>query len=104
MEEVHFTFVHGIANKPKPAELRRIWLDVLRTPVEGDGGFDLGAAGISDSFIYWADLFYDITVPATDYESVSDELSRSIQGGKSQVPTNDWIKAMHRHYPERLNT
>ena len=100
MEEVHITFVHGLANKPTPAKLRRIWLDALRTPVAGDDGFDLAAAGVSASFVYWADLFYDSPIPATDYESVSDELSRSIQGGKGQVPTNDWIKAMRRHYPE----
>jgi hypothetical protein len=52
MENVHVTFMHGLANKPAPPELRRIWLEALRAPVPGDGGFDLGAAGVSDSFIY----------------------------------------------------
>jgi hypothetical protein len=64
MENVHVTFMHGLANKPAPPELRRIWLEALRVPVPGDDGFDLGAAGVSDSFIYWADRFYDSPLSA----------------------------------------
>jgi hypothetical protein len=100
MEDVHVTFVHGLANKPAQAELRRIWLDALRAPVAGDDGFDLGAAGVSDTFVYWADLFYDAPLPATDYESVPDEVAESLKGASSPVPSADWTRAMLRHYPE----
>lgn len=100
MEDVHVTFVHGLANKPRPDELRRIWLDALRTPFDGDDGFDLGASGVGDSFVYWADLFYDAPVPAAEYESVPDELSESIKGGTNQVPDNEWTKAMLQYYPD----
>ena len=46
---VHVTFIHGLANKPAPEELRRIWLDALAQPVDGDNGFDLGAVGVTAS-------------------------------------------------------
>ena len=29
MEDGHLTFMHGLANKPAPAESRGIWLDAL---------------------------------------------------------------------------
>jgi hypothetical protein len=100
MEDVHVSFVHGLANKPAPKDLRRIWLDALREPISGDEGFDLGAAGVSDTFIYWADLFYDAPLAATDYESVSDEISASLEGATGPVPSDAWMEAMRRHYPE----
>lgn len=98
MNDLHVLFVHGLANKPPPRQLRRIWLDALRTPVPGDGGFDLGASGISDTFIYWADLFYDTPLPATDYENVSDELSKSLQSINGSNPSNSWVDAMNQRY------
>jgi hypothetical protein len=100
MEDVHVTFVHGLANKPAPAELRRIWLDALRAPVVGDRGFDPGATGVSDTFIYWADLFYSRPLSATDYESVSDEITASLVGAKTSIPSDAWMETMRRHYPE----
>jgi hypothetical protein len=104
MEDVHVVFVHGLANKPAPDELRRIWLDALRSPVAGDLGFDLGAAGVGDTFTYWADLFYDSPLSATDYESISDELSASLVGAKTAAQSDAWMEAMRRHYPETGET
>lgn len=105
MKDIHVTFVHGLANKPAPSDLRRIWLEALRAPVSGDGGFDLGAAGVSDSFVYWADLFYDSPLSATDYESTSfesasDKISASLSGANTSVPSDEWMHAMRQHYPE----
>jgi hypothetical protein len=100
MSDVHVTFVHGLANKPAPADLRRIWLEALRAPFKGDNGFDLGASGVSDTFVYWADLFYDTPLPASDYESVSDEVSASLKGASSEIPSDAWMEAMRKHYPE----
>lgn len=79
---VHVTFIHGLANKPSPKDLERIWLSALAAPIDGDPGFDLGAVGVSSSFVYWADLFYDNPIPATAYESATnraDELQAAIK-------------------------
>lgn len=100
MKDVHVTFVHGLANKPAPIELRRIWLDALRASVPEDGGFDLGVSGVSDTFVYWADLFYDAPIQAADYESVSEEVSDSLKGANATAPENEWMEKMRRHYPE----
>lgn len=78
----HVTFIHGLANKPAKKELERIWLSALATPVDGDPGFDLGAVGVSASFVYWADLFYDNPIPESDYEAATnraDELHASVK-------------------------
>ena len=100
MSDVHVTFVHGLANKPPATDLRRIWLDALRAPVDGDGGFDLGAAGVSDGFIYWADLFYDNPLPAGDYESAGDEVAASLAGARTGLASNAWTEAMRIRFPE----
>ena len=100
MDHVHVTFVHGLANKPAPADLRRIWLDALRAPASGDHGFDLGAAGVSDAFVYWADMFYDAPLKATEYESASEEVLESVTGATGAVPPNQWIKQMRQLYPD----
>jgi hypothetical protein len=56
----HVTFIHGIANKPEEKKLKKIWLDSLAGDHLGNGdGIDLGAAGVSTSMIYWADVLYD---------------------------------------------
>lgn len=84
----HVTFIHGLANKPAKKELERIWLSALAAPVNGDPGFDLGAVGVSASFVYWSDLFYDNPIPASDYESATsraDELRASVKKDIKQV-------------------
>lgn len=100
MTDVHVTFVHGLANKPAQSELRRIWLEALRAPVKGDDGFDLGAAGVDDGFVYWADLFYNSPLSATDYENTSRDVSKSLAGAIDQIPSDEWIAAMRKHYPD----
>ena len=67
-QPVYITFIHALANKPAPKELRRIWLDALKVPMSDVPGFDLGAVGVTDSFVYWADLFYDVPIPAEQAE------------------------------------
>ncbi|TCM51067.1 hypothetical protein C8J36_11074 [Rhizobium sp. PP-F2F-G48] len=51
----HVTFVHGISNKPAPAELEEIW---LRTLAGGLNGVNLHGEGITTSMVYWADVLY----------------------------------------------
>lgn len=75
-QPVHVTFIHGLANKPAPNELARIWLSALAAPVNGDPGFDLGAVGVSSSFVYWADLFYDHPIPADEYEAAPNRAEK----------------------------
>ncbi len=50
----HVTFIHGIANKPGPEVLLRIWRDSLAQ----DEGLNLGAEGVTSSMVYWADVLY----------------------------------------------
>jgi hypothetical protein len=96
-QPVHVTFIHGLANKPAPNELRRIWLDALKVPMMDASGFDLGAVGVTDSFVYWADLFYDSPIPASEYESRNDELADSVQkkiGPGKDTWTDDLLQKM----------
>ena len=103
-QPVHVTFIHGLANKPRPSELRRIWLQALRMPTANDSGLDLGGAGVSDTFIYWSDLFYDQPLPASDYETLYDELKQGLDNSPIAPPTNTWIEAMRKRYPEAGDT
>ena len=96
----HVTFIHGLANKPPTADLRRLWLEALRFDRPDNRGFDLEADGVTESFVYWADLFYEKPLSAKDYEAGGDELAASIQGANSALPSDDWMAAMRRHYPE----
>jgi hypothetical protein len=92
-QHVHITFIHGLANKPAPEDLRRIWLEALKSPIAEDPGFDLGAVGVTNSFIYWADLFYDTPITTSDYESRNDELADSVKN--VLVPEqNEWTDAL----------
>ncbi len=50
----HVTFIHGIANKPAPDVLLRIWRESLAR----DEGLDLGAEGVTSSMVSWADVMY----------------------------------------------
>ena len=94
----HVIFIHGLSNKPSPQDLRRIWLDSLAEKVDDDPGFDLGAVGVEDSFIYWADLFYTEHLPAGEYESRSDELTESVKSDM-QLDSDEWTKTMLEKFP-----
>lgn len=98
-QPVHIVFIHGLANKPPAADLRRIWLTALAENFNNDAGFDPGAVGVTVSFTYWADLFYDKPIPAADYENRSDELAGEVEEDLSSAE-GKWIEAMRAHYPE----
>jgi len=98
-EPVHVTFIHGLANKPAPKDLRRIWLDALRGRVGEDSGFDLGAVGVGDAFSYWADLFYDEPIAGSDFESRGDELDAAAPG-EPDLADDAWTRAMLEKFPD----
>jgi PGAP1-like protein len=63
-------FIHGLARKPPPDELRRIWLwGLSRANPKPDvfpganPGIDLSTQGVPQRLNYWADVFY-----GSDYE------------------------------------
>lgn len=78
--------------------MRRIWLDALAEPRENNPGFDLAAVGVRDTFIYWADLFYDEPLSATNYESNSNELNESV-AEDIELTSNAWMAAMLKQFP-----
>ena len=96
-QDCNVVFIHGLANKPEPVQLKRIWLDALAEPHGGDDGFDLAESGVSNSFIYWADLFYDEPLPASDYESRSGELERSVSQDFELIE-NEWTQSMMQRF------
>jgi len=51
----HVTFIHGMANKPPPAVLLRIWRNTL---ADAASPLPLGDLGVSSALVYWADLLY----------------------------------------------
>ncbi len=98
----HVIFIHGLANKPKPSDLQRIWLEALSQSVAGDEGFDLGASGVTSSFVYWADLFYDTPLSAADYESIigtGGELAASVALVVA-LSEDAWTRAMQEKFPD----
>ncbi len=98
-DKVHITFIHGLANKPAPDDLRRIWLDALAKPVDSDNGFDPEAVGVTTSFVYWADLFYDTPLLAAEYESRANELEQAVATELS-LSANAWLAAMRKRFPD----
>ena len=50
----HITFIHGIANKPAPDALLKLW----KRSLSQGGGVDLATAGVTSSMVYWADVMY----------------------------------------------
>jgi hypothetical protein len=50
----HITFIHGIANKPEPEVLHRMWRQALAVA----DGVDLSTEGVTSSMVYWADVLY----------------------------------------------
>ena len=94
----HIVFIHGLSNKPPVEDLRRIWLDSLRASVDGDQGFDLSSVGVRDSFVYWANHFYDTPLSASDYESRSKELADSVSD-EVELQASEWMTAMSAKFP-----
>jgi hypothetical protein len=73
----HITFIHGISNKPTAEKLLDIWCRALAQDSLGnDDGIDLGAAGVTYSMVYWADVLYDKPLEG---ESIEEEALR--EGG-----------------------
>lgn len=93
-QPAHVTFFHGLANKPAPEALRRIWLEALAEPVDGDGGFSLDAVDVSCSFVYWADLFYDEPSPASQYESMQEDIEAVLASEDPETPQDEWAARM----------
>ena len=75
-------FIHGLAKKPEPAELKKIWLwglsrdnpkpDVFGPP---NRGINLANKGVPVFFNYYADVFY-----GTDYETELDSYYEAADG------------------------
>ena len=75
----HVTFIHGIANKPPPADLLRIWRETLANAAEP---LPLGDLGVTSELVYWADLMYD--KPDDDiaaHEGVLENTPAAVDGG-----------------------
>lgn len=75
----HVTFIHGIANKPPPADLLRIWRETLANAAEP---LPLGDLGVTSELVYWADLMYekpDDNVAA--HEGVLENTPAAVDGG-----------------------
>lgn len=97
-ENSHIIFIHGLANKPPPEDLKRIWLQALGEPVKQDPGFHLGSVGVRATFVYWANRFYDTPLSSSDYESVEGGLEQSVH--QNLEPTSDeWVEKMRKHFP-----
>lgn len=80
----HVTFIHGIANKPAPDVLLRLWRQSL---ARGDG-LDLGAEGVTSSMVYWADVMY----PAPKAEMAEHESNDSIIQRADAAPGMEWVE------------
>ena len=75
----HVTFIHGIANKPPPADLLRIWRETLANAADP---LPLGDLGVTTELVYWADLMYekpDDNVAA--HEGVLENTPAAVDGG-----------------------
>lgn len=97
----HVTFIHGLANKPPPLELRRIWLEALARSVTGDDGFDLGAVGVTASFIYWADIFHNTPLPPGQYENSANDLEHSFPADV-KFEDSQWMQDLQAKFPEEF--
>lgn len=99
-DPVHVTFIHGLANKPSPPELKRIWIEALSMPTATDQGFDPEGSGVTTSFVYWADLFYATPLDSSSYENLTDDPTEELDAGKAELSENDWTKALRKRFPE----
>jgi hypothetical protein len=79
----HVTFIHGIANKPPPAELLRIWRETLANAADP---LPLGDLGVSSELVYWADLMYDKPDDnVAAHEGVLENTPAAVDGGGGAV-------------------
>ena len=75
----HVTFIHGIANKPAPAELLRIWRETLANAADP---LPLGDLGVTSELVYWADLMYDQPDDnIAAHEGVLENTPAAVDGG-----------------------
>jgi hypothetical protein len=102
-QPAHITFIHGLANKPAPEQLRRIWLEALGAEHGGDEGFSLEDTGVTASFLYWADLFYDEPIPAGEYEAVQEDIEQTLPEALDknlELANDDWARKFQQTYPD----
>jgi hypothetical protein len=79
----HVTFIHGIANKPEPDTLLRIWRNALARAPES---LPLGNLGVTSSMVYWADLLYAEPEPdSSAFEGVRENTAEAIDAGGGAV-------------------
>jgi hypothetical protein len=98
----HVTFIHGIANKPPPADLLRIWREALANAADP---LPLGDLGVTSSLVYWADLMYEKPDPdVAAHEGVLENTAAAVDaGGGAEPPTPRnaeeaaFIEAMRAH-------
>jgi hypothetical protein len=82
----HVTFIHGIANKPKEDELRRIWCEALEAAIEP---LSLSNEGVTTSMVYWADLMYgDPITDTSNFESTAANADAAADAeGATTIPS-----------------
>jgi len=93
----HVTFIHGIANKPAPDVLLRLW----RAGLARDDGVDLGAEGVTSSMVYWADVLYDEPKKELAEHESNDSI---VEAGEAEPDMSwcdrlegaelDWVKSL----------
>lgn len=80
----HVTFIHGIANKPPPADLLRIWREALANAADP---LALGDLGVTTSLVYWADLMYEEPDPdVAAHEGVLENTPAAVDAGGGAEP------------------
>jgi len=103
----HLVFIHGIANKPAPEELLKIWRRVLGREEEGDPGVPLATRGINSSLIYWADVMYAEHDPdVVSHENAEDaaplgvpsDIEKDWRSGVEEERGKQWLSAFEAAY------
>lgn len=98
----HVTFIHGIANKPNPDVLIRIWRESLTR----DDGVDLGAEGVTSNMVYWADVMYEVPkIEMAEHESNDSIIAKTDSDIDMDWETNtsEVEKLWTEHLTARLN-
>jgi hypothetical protein len=83
----HVTFIHGIANKPAPDVLIKMW----RQALAHDDGLALGTKGITSTMVYWADVMYD--KPA-EGEAAQENLDGTVDRALTPPVPMEWQKEL----------